>query len=77
MKLLVFSIDFLVGLGALVSFAVGMVSHYKADFKTRTSCTKVFAICAGLLIILAIVTTVLGIPMTGFDLPSHAILSHP
>lgn len=69
MRFLIFIIDFLIGIGALVSFAVGMISHYRDDFKTRTSCIKVFAICAGLLVVLAIITAVLGIPMTGFDLP--------
>lgn len=50
MKSILFIADFLIGLVALVSFAVGLVSHYRSNTDTRDSCIKVFAICVGLLV---------------------------
>jgi hypothetical protein len=75
MRLFVFLIDFLIGLGALGSFAMGMGAYYKADNNTRTACIKVFATCTFLLIILAIVTAVLSIPIIGFEFQKETIIT--
>lgn len=71
MKSLLFIADFLIGLVALGSFVVGLVSHYRSDTDTRDSCIKIFAICVGLLVVMAIVATALGLPMTGFTFPKQ------
>lgn len=71
MKSLLFIADFLIGLVALVSFVVGLVSHYRSDTDRRDSCIKIFAICVGLLVVTAVVATTLGLPMTGFTFPKQ------
>jgi hypothetical protein len=71
MKSLLFISDFLIGLVALGSFLFGLVSHYRSDTDTRDRCIKIFAICVGLLVVMAVVATVLGLPMTGFTFPKQ------
>jgi len=71
MKMCLFILDFIIGIIGLGSFGVGLISHFRSDIDTRTSCIKIFAICVGLLVLIAVIATALGLPMSGFSFPKH------
>jgi type IV secretory pathway component VirB8 len=45
---------------------MGMYYHSRSQSEQRDQWIKVFAICAGLLALLAVLATALGLPMTGY-----------
>lgn len=69
MKLTLFLLVFSVGIVALSCVATAVLAYSRSDFETRNFCLKVFAVCVGVLVLLALVAAALGLPMTGFAMP--------